>query len=140
MSKWAEIRNDFYETIEECYNIDGWLTGDDNEVGKVIAKVYKDGAKGTIYLDDDARTDEYAQEMIAERQRELEALSGSPESEVVETEMSKEDIIQLLTSRPIDKGGYPKYMLDECIMPTVELLGKRLEYHGIRIAFLKTEK
>lgn len=65
-SKWAEIRNDHFDEEEKCIFIDAWETDNDNEEGKVIAKIYEDGNKGTIYLDKDAETDEYAQEMINE--------------------------------------------------------------------------
>lgn len=64
MSKWKEIRND-YHNDDECYtSIDGWKTLRGDEEGTVIAKVFDDGK--IEYLDDAARTDEYAQEVIAE--------------------------------------------------------------------------
>ena len=65
LSKWAEIRGDFYDDEEKVQCIDGWLTDDDNEEGQVIAKVHLD--TGNVeYLDQDAKTDEYAQEVIRE--------------------------------------------------------------------------
>lgn len=65
MSKYGEIRNDFYDDEEQKVYIDAWLTEDDNEEGVVIAKVnYK--TKEIEYLDNDARTDNYAQEIINE--------------------------------------------------------------------------
>jgi hypothetical protein len=68
VSKWAEIRNDFFNEEEQCVNIDGYLTDDDNEEGKVIAKIFikKDnGIKAeVVYLDEDAKTDWNAQELI----------------------------------------------------------------------------
>ena len=65
MSKYGEIRNDFYDDEEHKVYIDAWFTEDDNEEGVVIAKVnYK--TKEIEYLDDDARTDSYAQEKINE--------------------------------------------------------------------------
>lgn len=65
MSKWAEIRNNFYDDEEQKIYIDAWFTDDNNEEGVVIAKVnYK--TKEVEYLDDDARTDSYAQEIINE--------------------------------------------------------------------------
>lgn len=65
MSKYGEIRNDFYSGEEQKVYIDAWLTDDDNEEGVVIAKVnYK--TKEVEYLDNDARTDDYAQEIINE--------------------------------------------------------------------------
>lgn len=39
MSKWAEIRSDYYDDEEEKQYVDAWLTDDGNEEGKVIAKI-----------------------------------------------------------------------------------------------------
>lgn len=65
MSKYGEIRNDFYDNEEQKVYIDVWFTEDDNEEGVVIAKVnYK--TKEVEYLDNDAKTDSYAQEIINE--------------------------------------------------------------------------
>lgn len=65
MSKYGEIRNDFYSDEEQKIYIDAWFTEDDNEEGTVIAKVsYK--TKEIEYLDNDAKTDSYAQEVINE--------------------------------------------------------------------------
>ena len=62
MSIWGEIRNDFIDD-DGIAHIDAWLTADDNEEGKVIAKVCT--LTGSVeYLDPRAETDEYAQEMI----------------------------------------------------------------------------
>jgi hypothetical protein len=66
MSKWAEIRNDYFDEEEGCICIDAWLTDNPNEEGTVIAKVYEDDNKGTAYLDRDAETDDLAQEKIDE--------------------------------------------------------------------------
>jgi len=64
MSIWGEIRNDFIDD-DGIAHIDAWLTADDNEEGKVIAKV--DTLTGSVeYIDPRAETDEYAQEMIAD--------------------------------------------------------------------------
>ena len=65
MSKYAEVRGNFYDDIEEVQLIDAWVTDDDNEEGVVIAKVHLD-TKQVDYLDPDAKTDEYAQEVINE--------------------------------------------------------------------------
>ena len=65
MSKWTEIRCDFYDNEEEKWFVDAWLTDDDNEEGTVIAKIDL-GNKTVEYLDVDARYDEYAQEVIKE--------------------------------------------------------------------------
>ena len=64
-SKWAEIRADYYDDEEEKQYIDAWETDDDDEEGSVIAKI--DLASGEVeYLDDDAKSDPYAQEVIKE--------------------------------------------------------------------------
>ncbi len=65
MSKWSEIRSDYYDDIEDIQTVDAWLTDDDNEEGEVIAKIHLD-TKTVDYLDSDAETDEYAQEVINE--------------------------------------------------------------------------
>jgi hypothetical protein len=65
MSIWSEIRNDFLDEDEGKFYIDAYLTDDDNEEGKVIAKVNINTLE-VEYLDDRARTDSYAQEMINE--------------------------------------------------------------------------
>ena len=65
MSKWAEIRNNYCDEEEGKVYIDAWRTCNGDEEGKVIAKVdYK--TKEVEYLDNDARTDSYAQEIINE--------------------------------------------------------------------------
>lgn len=74
MSKWYEIHSDNFDEYEECYTVDAWLTDDENEQGKVIAKIYTDGGKGTVYLDEDAKTDTLAQELIDDRIMRLEAI------------------------------------------------------------------
>ena len=72
MSKWAEIRNDYCDEEEEKVYIDAWKTCNGNEEGKVIAKVnYK--TKEVEYLDNDARTDAYAQEIINETLKQIDA-------------------------------------------------------------------
>lgn len=65
MSKWAEIRCDFYDEEEGVWFVDAWETDLDGEEGTVIAKI--DLANDSVeYLDEDAKTDDYAQEVIAE--------------------------------------------------------------------------
>ena len=59
---WSEIRNDFEN--EGIINIDAWNSPDDNEEGTVIARVHPNGR--VEYIDDRARKDAYAQEMIIE--------------------------------------------------------------------------
>ena len=65
MSQWAEIRNDFYSEEEGKVYIDAWLTDDSDEEGEVIAKInYK--TKEIEYIEDYAKYDPYAQEVINE--------------------------------------------------------------------------
>ena len=65
MSKYGEVRNDYYDEKESKVYIDAWFTYDDNEEGIVVAKVnYK--TRDVEYLDEVARTDEYVQEVINE--------------------------------------------------------------------------
>ena len=65
MSKWSEIRSNYFDDEEGVQTVDAWLTDDDNEEGEVIAKIHLD-TKTVDYLDPDAETDEYAQEVINE--------------------------------------------------------------------------
>ena len=65
MSKWREIRNNYCDEEEGRVYIDAWKTSNGNEEGKVIAKIdYK--TKEIEYLNEAAKTDEYAQEVIKE--------------------------------------------------------------------------
>lgn len=61
-SKWTEIRCDFFDEEEQTWLVDAWQTGDDDEEGVVIAKITEDG--NVTYLDDEAKEDKYAQEVI----------------------------------------------------------------------------
>lgn len=73
MSKWSEIRIDFFDEEEKKWFVDAWETDDDNEEGSVIAKI--DLYTGTVeYLDANAKTDEYAQEEIREFLKDGESL------------------------------------------------------------------
>ncbi len=65
MSKWSEIRSNYFDDEEGVQTVDAWLTDDGNENGTVIAKIHLD-TKTVDYLDSDAETDEYAQEVINE--------------------------------------------------------------------------
>lgn len=65
MSKYAEIRCNFFDDEEEKWFVDAWLTNEDNEEGTVIAKIDL-ATKAVEYLDDEAKTDEYAQAVIQE--------------------------------------------------------------------------
>lgn len=63
MSKYNEIRINFFDEDEKKWFIDAWKTDECYEKGSVIAKI--DLYTGTVeYLDADAKTDEYAQEEI----------------------------------------------------------------------------
>lgn len=62
MSKWLEIRAEHYE--DGKLFIDAWQTDDDTEEGSVIAKI-DINTKEIVYLDKDAKIDEYAQEIIS---------------------------------------------------------------------------
>ena len=64
-SKYAELRNDYFNEEEGLFYIDVWFTNSDNEEGTVIAKV-NPATKQVEYLDEEARTDEYAQGVIQE--------------------------------------------------------------------------
>lgn len=65
MSKWMEIRSDYYDDNEEVQTVDAWKTYIGDEEGEVIAKIHLD--TGVVdYIDTDARYDEYAQEVINE--------------------------------------------------------------------------
>lgn len=62
-SKFAEIRSNYVDEDDDITYIDAWLTTNDNEEGTVIAKI-NNKTKEIEYLDPDARTDNYAQEII----------------------------------------------------------------------------
>lgn len=64
-SIWSEIRCNFYDDEEHVWVVDAWLTEDDNESGKSIAKIHDSGK--VTYLDEKAKTDPYVQEIIAEK-------------------------------------------------------------------------
>ncbi|PLS19576.1 hypothetical protein CVD28_03925 [Bacillus sp. M6-12] len=63
---WSQINNEFED--EQVIFIDAWTTNDENEEGKVIAKVFKNeqGIIEVEYLDERAKTDVFAQEVIQE--------------------------------------------------------------------------
>lgn len=62
MSKYGEVR---YSCLPEHVSIDAWLTANDAEEGVVIARI-DNNTKHVDYVDDDARYDDYAQEVITE--------------------------------------------------------------------------
>lgn len=43
----AEIRHNYYDDIQKCTTIDAWKTGDDNEEGIVVARVFEDRVEFT---------------------------------------------------------------------------------------------
>lgn len=72
-SLWAEIKNDYTDETNEngilkATYIDAWKTSDDNEEGKVIAKVILTEGYEIIvdYIDNCVRCDELAEEKIQE--------------------------------------------------------------------------
>lgn len=65
MSKYSEVRNNFYDDIQKKVCIDAWKSDDDNEEGRVIAKIDVE-TKEVEYIDMDAKSDPYAQEKIRE--------------------------------------------------------------------------
>lgn len=62
-SIWSEIRADHIDDFERKTCVDAWVSDDDWEEGKVIAKIDTNG--NIEYLDERAKTDSYAQEVIA---------------------------------------------------------------------------
>ena len=73
---WCEIKADFDEKeglettddIISCINVDAWKTEDQNEEGKVIAKIIKtkSGDTGVVYINNLAQSNEDAQVIIRE--------------------------------------------------------------------------
>lgn len=68
--KWTEIRCDYFDDVDGNWLVDAWKTPEDDNGGVVIAKISEDGQ--VVYLDEDAKTDDYAQEVINEKLKELE--------------------------------------------------------------------
>jgi hypothetical protein len=62
-SIWAEIVDEHFDEDERKLYIDAWISDDDWEEGTVIAKVNTDGT--VEYIDERAKTDPYAQSVIA---------------------------------------------------------------------------
>ena len=54
-------------------------------------------------------------------------------------EIKKENLAEILSSRPVDEGGTPKWMLNDYYLPIIDNLDERLREFGIRIAFLRDE-
>ena len=71
MSKWSEIRSNYFETETGCVYIDAWKMDDDNKEGKTIAKVNV-FTKEVEYLDHTAFADLYAGEVIFDVLKEYE--------------------------------------------------------------------
>lgn len=66
---WSEIRCDHFDDIQEHFTVDAWVTGDDDEEGKVIATISQEGE--VTYRDERAYTDLYAQDIIQYKVKEL---------------------------------------------------------------------
>lgn len=78
-SIWTEIRGTHYDESEKTICIDAWETADENEEGKIIAKIWTDN--NTVeYLDPRAETDPYAKAVIRNVLDELET-GEEPEPE-----------------------------------------------------------
>lgn len=69
-TKWSEIRIEYMDEEDGFWRVDAWQTDDDSEEGKVIALI-DDLTGRVIYLEPLARMDEMAQEVIAEKVRQL---------------------------------------------------------------------
>ena len=65
MSIWSEIRNNYCDDDTKEVYIDAFLTDYSLEEGTVIAKISLE-TMDVEYLDEDAKTDSYAQEIIKE--------------------------------------------------------------------------
>ena len=118
MSKWMEIRNTFSETkkdlgnmvegIKEIVYIDGYITDDDEEQGEVIAKIIQcDGGNViTMYNDEDAITDEYAQTVIKNTVNRLENR--------IDHRFKNEDLIgKVFRCFKDDNSEYSRYLCGE---------------------------
>jgi len=80
---WSEIKADFDELdgfesgddIIKCISVDAWKTDDPDEEGLVIAKVIltKSGDSGVVYIDNVARSNDRAQEVIKDILRKIKA-------------------------------------------------------------------
>lgn len=67
-SEWVEIMCDHFDQEEQTWCVNAWKRGYDNpEDSTVIAKISVSGE--TAYLNEKAKTDTYAQEVINERIR-----------------------------------------------------------------------
>ena len=64
MSKYKEVKINFYNEEEKKWFVDAWKTNRDNEEGQVIAKI--DLAGNIEYLDANAQKDTLAQQKIRE--------------------------------------------------------------------------
>lgn len=61
-SDYAEVRIDFYDEIDNVWCVDAWKSSNDNEEGKVVAKISDKGK--VTYLDRDAERDPLVRETI----------------------------------------------------------------------------
>jgi len=70
MRHWGEVKCDYIDEDDLFWRVDAWKSADDDEEGKVIA--YIDDLTGrVIYTDPIARVDEYVQEIIKEKKKEI---------------------------------------------------------------------
>ena len=68
MNIWSQINNEYEHDYE--LHIDAWESDDENENGKVIAKI-NTITKEVTYLDERAKSDGYAQTIINESIRDM---------------------------------------------------------------------
>ncbi len=52
-------------------------------------------------------------------------------------EITREEMIDVISSIPLNEGGFPKWMLEENIMVTVDMLNERLNRVGIKLMYVK---
>lgn len=66
---WSEIRSDYTEDETGITHIDAWVSPDDDEDGRTIATIDDHG--NTTYIDERAKSDKFAQEVIQEAIRRI---------------------------------------------------------------------
>ena len=54
-------------------------------------------------------------------------------------ELTLEEVAKIITSKPMQQGGVPKYMWEECYVPYIQLTQKHLSTENIRLVFVLDE-
>jgi hypothetical protein len=101
-NKWSEVKSDFTDEDGTVF-IDAYLTEDDNEEGKVIAKVKPNGS--VEYLDNSAKSDAYAQEIIKEVVADMKGTKYAKGSNVKGGGIELEDKVKIVANLE-DHEGY----------------------------------